>query len=121
DVGRLLSDAAIVRNRLKIDSAVRNARCFLQIQSEFGTFDAYVWRFVDGRPLQNRVRTIRDVPVRSPASDAMSKDLRGRGFNFVGWTICYAYMQAVGMVNDHLLTCFRHKPLAGASRGVLKP
>jgi DNA-3-methyladenine glycosylase I len=116
DVKRLMADEGIVRNRLKVESAVRNAREFLAVQKEFGSFDAYVWRFVDGRPRQNRWRTMREVPARTEESDAMSKDLKRRGFNFVGSTICYAYMQAVGMVNDHLVGCFRHKPLAAGGR-----
>ena len=111
DVRRLMKDAGIVRNRLKIESAVRNARAFLAVQEEFGSFDAYVWRFVGGGPLRNRWRALKEVPARTEESDAMSKDLRRRGFNFVGSTICYAYMQAVGMVNDHLVGCFRHAEL----------
>jgi DNA-3-methyladenine glycosylase I len=112
DVKRLLSNDGIVRNRLKVESAVRNARALLAVKEEFGTFDAYVWSFVGGKPLWNRWRAMKDVPARTEQSDAMSKDLKRRGFNFVGSTICYAYMQAVGMVNDHLVTCFRHRPLA---------
>ena len=106
----LLKDAGIVRNRLKIDSAVTNARAFLDIQKEFGSFDAYIWQFVGGKPIQNK-RKGRDIPARSAESDAMSKDLQKRGFRFVGSTICYAFMQATGMVNDHLITCFRHREL----------
>ena len=101
----LLEDAGIVRNRLKIDSAVTNARAFLDVQKEFGSFDAYVWQFVGGSPIDNRPREMRDVPARTPRSDAMSKDLKKRGFRFVGSTICYAFMQATGMVNDHLAGC----------------
>ncbi len=112
DVKRLLADAGIVRNRLKIDSAIGNARAFLQIRREFGSFDAYLWRFVDARPLQGRRRSMKQVPGRTPASDAISKDLKQRGFRFVGSTIIYAFMQAVGMVNDHLVSCFRHAPLS---------
>jgi len=112
DVKRLLADAGIVRNRLKIDSAIGNARAFLQIRREFGTFDAYLWRFVDARPLQGRRRSMKQVPGRSPLSDAISKDLKQRGFRFVGSTIIYAFMQAVGLVNDHLANCFRHAPLS---------
>ena len=112
DVARLLADAGIVRNRLKVASAIANAKAFLAVQREFGSFDAYVWRFVDGEPTQNTWRRMQDVPARTAASDAMGKDLSRRGFNFVGSTICYAYMQAVGMVNDHLVGCFRHAPLA---------
>ena len=106
DVRRLMADEGIVRNRLKIESSVRNAKAFLAVQQEFGSFDAYVWRFVDGKPFRNRPRTMADIPARTEVSDAMSKDLKRRGFNFVGSTICYAFMQAVGMVDDHLVTCF---------------
>ncbi len=105
----LLQDEGIVRNRLKIHSAVENARAFLAVQKEFGSFDAYVWRFVNGRPRQNRWRNHTDVPATTDQSDAMSKDLARRGFRFVGSTICYAFMQATGMVNDHLVHCFRYK------------
>jgi DNA-3-methyladenine glycosylase I len=112
DFQRLLKDVGIVRNRLKIESAVRNARSFLKIQDEFGSFDAYSWRFVDGRPLVNRWKSLKEIPSRTPVSDAFSKDLKQRGFNFVGSTIMYAHMQAVGMVNDHLKDCFRHPVLA---------
>jgi DNA-3-methyladenine glycosylase I len=112
DAARLLADPGIVRNRLKIASAIGNARSFLAVQNEFGSFDAYVWRFVEGRPIRNRWRETGQVPARTAESDAMSKDLRRRGFNFVGSTICYAFMQAVGMVNDHLVTCFRHRLVA---------
>ena len=104
----LLADAGIVRNRLKIDAAIRNAKAFLTTQEEFGTFDTYIWRFVDGSPVRNRWRRMEDVPARTVQSDAISKDLAKRGFRFVGSTICYAFMQATGMVNDHLVTCFRH-------------
>jgi DNA-3-methyladenine glycosylase I len=107
-VRALARDPSIVRNRLKIESAVRNARSFLAVQREFGSFDAYAWPFVGGRPRQNRWRSLRDIPAASPESDAFSADLRGRGFRFVGSTIVYAHMQAVGMVNDHLVDCFRH-------------
>jgi DNA-3-methyladenine glycosylase I len=103
----LMANPGIVRNRLKIESSVRSAKAFLQIQNEFGSFDAYVWRFVDGTPIINAPQTMRNVPARTPISDALSKDLKDRGFNFVGSTICYAFMQAVGMVNDHLAGCFR--------------
>jgi DNA-3-methyladenine glycosylase I len=108
-IERLLTDAGIIRNRQKVTAAVANARCFLRVQEEFGTFDAYVWRFVGGRPIQNHVQRMKDVPVTSKESDALSKDLKQRGFKFVGSTIIYAHMQAVGMVNDHLITCFRHE------------
>jgi DNA-3-methyladenine glycosylase I len=106
---RLLADAGIVRNRLKIDAAVTNARAFLEIQKEFGSFDAYVWRFVGGAPIVNRRNTMKDVPATSPESDALSKDLKKRGFRFVGSTICYAFMQATGMVNDHVVGCIKHE------------
>ena len=109
DVLRLLSDAGIVRNRLKIESAIRNAKGVLQIREEFGSLDAYSWRFVDGVPLQNVWKSMAELPARSALSDQMSKDLKKRGFNFVGSTICYAFMQAVGMVNDHTTDCFRHR------------
>jgi DNA-3-methyladenine glycosylase I len=111
-IERLLVDSDIVRNRLKVTAAVNNARCFLAVQEEFGTFDQYIWRFVDGRPIQNRIKRMKDAPTTSKESDALSKDLRERGFKFVGSTIIYAHMQAVGMVNDHLVTCFRHKACA---------
>src|SRR5262245_26818189 len=111
-VSSLLADAGIVRNRAKIESAIRNAKAFLEVQAEFGSFDAYQWRFVEGRPIQNRWRAIRDVPAYTAQSDAMSKDLKSRGFTFVGSTIIYAHMQAVGMVNDHLVDCFRHRAVA---------
>ena len=106
----LMKDEGIVRNRLKIDSAVTNARAFLAVQKEFGSFDRYVWAFVGGQPLQNK-RKGKDIPARTPQSDALSKDLKTRGFRFVGSTICYAFMQAVGMVNDHLTTCYRYREL----------
>jgi DNA-3-methyladenine glycosylase I len=105
----LMADAGIVRNRLKIAATIENAKAFLKTQDEFGSFDAYVWRFVDGQPVCNRWRKMEEVPTRTPQSDAMSKDLARRGFRFVGTTICYAHMQATGMVNDHLVGCFRHK------------
>lgn len=103
----LMRDDGIVRNRLKLASAVKNARAFLNIKAEFGSFDRYVWRFVGGKPKVNAPRSSRDVPARTAESDAMSKDLKKRGFSFVGSTICYAFMQAVGLVNDHQITCFR--------------
>ena len=105
----LTADPSIIRNRMKIESAVRNARAFLAIQDEFGSFDAYCWRFVDGRPRLNRRKAMRDIPATSRESDAFSKDLKRRGFNFVGSTVMYAHMQAVGMVNDHLVSCFRYR------------
>src|SRR3954469_3490255 len=107
-VARLMADEGIVRNRLKIASAVQNAKAFLDVQREFGSFDAYVWRFVGGKPKRNRWRSMKELPAKTTESDAMSKDLKRRGFNFVGSTICYAFMQAVGMVNDHLTTCYRY-------------
>ena len=109
DVERLLADDGIIRNRLKIDSAINNARAFLAVQEAFGSFDSYVWQFVDGRPTQNTWTTLEEVPTQTPVSNTMSKDLRKRGFTFVGPTICYAHMQATGMVNDHLIGCFRHR------------
>jgi DNA-3-methyladenine glycosylase I len=116
---RLLGNAGIVRNRLKIAAAVQNARAFLEIQQEFESFDAYLWRFVDGHPIVNAPRSIREVPARTEISDALSKDLKRRGFNFVGSTICYAFMQAVGMVNDHTVHCFRYaKPVRRSAKRV---
>jgi DNA-3-methyladenine glycosylase I len=112
DVARLMADPGIIRNRLKVDAAIRNAQCFLAAQGEFGSFDAYVWRFVGGKPIDHRIKAMKDVPALTPESDAMSKDMRKRGFKFVGSTICYAFMQAVGMVNDHETKCFRYKSLA---------
>jgi DNA-3-methyladenine glycosylase I len=111
-VAALLADAGIVRNRAKIESAIENAKAFLEVQAEFGSFDAYMWRFVDGRPAQNRRRSMKEIPARSAQSDALSKDLKRRGFSFVGSTIVYAHMQAVGMVNDHVVSCFRHREVA---------
>ncbi len=110
-IAKLLADSSIVRNRLKVASAVKNARAFLAVQEEFGTFAAYQWRFVDGRPIQNRWKSLAEIPPRTPISDGFSKDLIARGFSFVGSTIAYAHMQAVGMVNDHVVRCFRHQPL----------
>jgi DNA-3-methyladenine glycosylase I len=107
----LLENAGIVRNGLKVRSAVANAKAFLQVQKEFGSFDKYIWSFVGGKPIQNAWRTLKEVPPKTAESDAMSRDLRKRGFAFVGSTICYAHMQATGMVNDHLVTCFRHREL----------
>lgn len=108
-VARLMQDAGIVRNRLKIESAIGNARAFLRVQDEFGSFDAYVWSFVGGKPVRRARRRAQDVPASAAHSDALSKDLRARGFRFVGTTICYSYMQAVGLVDDHLATCFRRR------------
>jgi DNA-3-methyladenine glycosylase I len=113
---QLLADPGIVRNRLKIESAVQNARAWLLVQEEFGSFDAYVWRFVGGKPRVNAWRSLTQVPAHTPESDAMSKDLRRHGFRFVGSTICYAFMQATGMVNDHVLDCFRHAQLRSEGR-----
>jgi DNA-3-methyladenine glycosylase I len=110
-VDALLADPGIIRNRLKVDSAVRNARAFLEVQRDFGSFDSYVWRFVGGKTKVNRWRSLREIPARTSESDAMSKDLLGRGFRFVGPTICYAHMQATGMVNDHVVSCFRYREL----------
>lgn len=107
DIERILLDPGIVRNRLKVQGAVNNARAFLAVQQEFGSFDAYIWQFVDGAPVVNSYASSKDLPATSPQSDAMSKDMRRRGFTFVGSTICYAYMQAAGMVNDHIVTCHR--------------
>jgi len=108
---RLLRDPGIVRNKLKIASAVANAKIFLRVQKEFGSFDRYLWRFVDGHPRLNSPKSLKQVPARTADSDAISKDLKQRGFNFVGSTICYAFMQAVGMANDHLVGCFRYRAL----------
>jgi DNA-3-methyladenine glycosylase I len=110
-IAALLANAGIVRNQLKIRAAVRNAQALLAVQKEFGSFDTYIWQFVGGQPIQNRWREIQDLPARTPQSDAMSKDLVKRGFTFAGSTICYAFMQATGMVNDHLVSCFRQKEL----------
>lgn len=110
-IERLTLDAGIIRNRQKIEAAVKNARRFLEVQDEFGSFDTYCWQFVGHRPRVNRWKTSRQIPATTPESDAFSKDLKQRGFSFVGSTVIYAHMQAVGMVNDHLLTCFRHREL----------
>lgn len=112
-VAALMADPGIIRNRAKIEAAVANARAFLAVMEAFGTFDAYIWRFVDGRPRINAWRRLEEVPDTTPESEAMSRDLRRRGFRFVGPTICYAFMQAVGMVNDHLVSCFRYRELGG--------
>jgi len=108
EIKRLMKDAGIVRNRLKIESAVRNAQALLTVQKEFGSFDRYIWQFVGGAPIKNAWRSMKNLPAETKESSAMSKDLKRRGFNFVGPTVCYAFMQAVGMVNDHLVTCFRY-------------
>jgi DNA-3-methyladenine glycosylase I len=110
-VAQLLHDSGIVRNRLKIASAIANAKALLLVQKEFGSFDRYIWQFVDGQPRRNSPKSLQQIPSRTAESDAMSKDLKHRGFNFVGSTICYAFMQAVGMVNDHVVDCFRSRAL----------
>jgi DNA-3-methyladenine glycosylase I len=112
-VKSLLADAGIIRNRMKIEAAISNARAFLDVQREFGSFDRYIWQFVAGRPKKNGWRELKQIPACSEESDAMSKDLKARGFRFVGSTICYAFMQAAGMVNDHLVGCFRHAEVQG--------
>lgn len=111
-VEKILTDPAVVRNRLKVESAVSNAQAFLDVQEEFGSFSQYIWGFVDGKPRQNRFRRMADVPATSKEADALSKDLKKRGFRFVGSTIVYAHMQATGLVNDHVTSCFRHQPCA---------
>lgn len=116
DMQRLLDNPLIIRNKLKINSAIANAKAFLRVQEEFGSFDRYVWRFVDGKPIDNAWQKFSDVPSNTTASDALGKDLKKRGFTFVGTTICYAFMQAVGMVNDHIVDCFRYRELL-SSRG----
>ena len=108
-IDQLLANPGIIRNRLKISAAIQNARAFLAVLKEFGTFDAYIWQFVGGKPIQNRWKTLKDLPANTLESDAMSKDLKRRGFTFVGTTICYAFMQATGMVNDHTVDCFRYR------------
>jgi DNA-3-methyladenine glycosylase I len=115
-VRALLKDAGIIRNKLKIAATIANAQAFLEVQKEFGSFDAYVWRFVGGKPKQNAWKTHKGVPAKTAESDALSKDLQKRGFRFAGSTICYALMQATGLVNDHLVSCFRHAPLARNSK-----
>ena len=116
-VRRLLKDPGIVRNELKIRSAINNARSFLDVRDEFGTFNKYIWRFVDGIPVQNTWKSLQQVPARTALSDVISKDLKQRGFTFVGSTIVYSHMQATGMVNDHVVDCFRHKQLRGLKHG----
>ena len=108
-VRQLLKDAGIIRNRMKIEATLNNAKCFLEVRKEFGTFDKYIWAFTNGKPIRNRFRAMKDIPGRTTISDQMSKDLKKRGFKFVGSTICYAHMQATGMVNDHLMSCFRYR------------
>jgi len=112
----LLENEGIIRNRLKIASAIANAKAFLKVQEEFGSFDKYIWGFIGGRPLDNRLKTSSEIPAKTDISDAVSKDLKKRGFNFVGSTIMYAFMQATGMVNDHLTSCFRYKEVARETR-----
>lgn len=115
-IKELLNNPGIIRNRLKVSSAIKNANAFLEVRKEFGTFDKYIWQFVDGIPMHNTWKTLKELPAKTPESDAMSKDMKKRGFNFVGSTICYAYMQAAGMVNDHTVECFRHKEIRRISR-----
>ncbi len=115
-IQQLLSDEGIIRNRRKIEAFIQNARVFLDVQQEFGSFDAYIWQFVGGKPRQNAWRILRDIPSQTQESEAMSKDLTKRGFKFVGSTICYAFMQAVGMVNDHTIDCFRHGEINKANK-----
>ena len=116
DIRRLLADEGIVRNRLKIESAIKNARSFLAVQKEFGSFDAYIWQFIGGSPRVNAWKSLKHIPPKTSESDAMSADLKRRGFTFTGSTICYAFMQATGMVNDHVTSCFRYKDLARPGR-----
>jgi DNA-3-methyladenine glycosylase I len=113
DLARLMADASIVRNRAKIEAAIGNARALLEVQSELGSFAEYQWQFVDGRPMQNRYRTLRDLPAQTEVSKAMAKDMKRRGFRFFGPVVAYAHMQATGMVNDHVVGCFRHRELGG--------
>jgi DNA-3-methyladenine glycosylase I len=115
DVSQLLVNSEIIRNKLKINATITNARAFLQLQEQFGSFDHYIWQFVNGRPIQNSWKKMTDIPSSTPESAAMSKDLQKRGFKFIGTTICYAFMQAVGMVNDHVVGCFRYKELKGST------
>ncbi len=115
-IGQLLHNPGLVRNRLKLESAVSNARAFLAVQREFGSFDRYLWGWVNGQAVQNRRRTLKQIPARTALSDALSKDLKRRGFRFVGSTICYAFLQAVGVVNDHLVGCFRYRELGGGRK-----
>ncbi len=114
-IAALLSDAGIIRNKLKVNAAVTNAKAFLAVQEEFGSFDAYIWQFVGGNPKQNKFSTLKELPAETPESNRMSKDLLKRGFKFVGPTICYAFMQATGMVNDHITGCFRYHQISGDS------
>jgi DNA-3-methyladenine glycosylase I len=116
DIRRLLADAGIIRNRQKILAAINNAKRFLEVQKEFGTFDRYIWQFVDGKPVRNRLRSFREMPSRTPLSDLISQDLKARGFQFVGSTVVYAHMQATGLVNDHLVHCFRYREIRKKGR-----
>jgi DNA-3-methyladenine glycosylase I len=116
DAARLMANPGIIRNRLKIAAAIRNAQAFLKVEKEFGSFDAYIWQFAGGKPIDHQLASMKEVPARTLESDAMSKDLLKRGFKFVGSTICYAFMQAVGMVNDHQVTCFRYKQVSRMAR-----
>ncbi len=115
-IEELLNNPGIIRNRLKVSSAIKNANAFLEVRKKFGTFDKYIWQFVGGSPMRNTWKSLKELPAKTPESDAMSKDMKKRGFNFVGSTICYAYMQAAGMVNDHTVGCFRHKEIRRISR-----
>jgi DNA-3-methyladenine glycosylase I len=119
-IEKLIIDPGIIRNKLKINATIANAKAFLAVQKEFGSFDKYIWQFVDGKPRHNGWRTLRQIQAKTAQSDAMSKDLKSRGFSFVGSTICYAFMQAAGMVNDHMVTCFRYKELQ-KSHAVTRP
>jgi DNA-3-methyladenine glycosylase I len=116
-IAKLLADPGIVRNKLKVASAVTNATAFLKVQKQFGTFDSYIWQFVDGKPIQNKWKSLKQIPASTKISDALSKDLKSRGFTFVGTTIIYAHMQATGMVNDHIVECHRHETVARLGRG----
>ncbi len=116
DVERLLANPGIIRNRLKITAAINNARHFLEVQDEFGSFDKYIWQFTGGKTIRHEFETLKEIPAKTPESDAMSKDLYARGFRFVGSTICYAFMQGIGMVNDHITSCYRHKQVSGTRR-----
>ena len=120
-IQEMLSNPGIIRNRSKIEAAIQNAQAFLEIRKEFGSFDAYIWYFVGGKPKQNSWRTLNEIPAQTQESEAMSKDLLKRGFKFVGPTICYAYMQAVGMVNDHVISCFRYKEISSLETPKPKP
>jgi DNA-3-methyladenine glycosylase I len=121
DVSRLLVNSEIIRNKLKINAAITNARAFLQVQGQFGSFDHYIWQFVKGKPIQNAWEKVTDIPSSTPESEAMSRDLKKRGFKFVGATICYAFMQAVGMVNDHVAGCFRYKEIQNKYNQTVHP